>query len=83
MNTDVMAQSPSAPSEVMWVLAHFKINLDFKSTHECNLDFKSILKSILISKTVLAHFEISFDFKGNFNCSQVNNFHILFTMSHS
>ena len=34
-------------------------------------------------KTVLAHFEISFDFKGNFNCSQVNNFHILFTMSHS
>ena len=77
----------------MWVLARFKINLDFKSTHECNLDFKSThecnldfkstLKSILISKTVLAHFEISFDFKGNFNCSQVNNFHIIFTMSHS
>ena len=32
-----------------WVLVHFEINFDFKSTHEFKIDFKS-MKSTLISK---------------------------------
>ena len=51
----------------MLVLASFKINLDFKSTHECNLDFKKqflhILKSALILKaTLIVHRWIIFTF---------------------
>ena len=64
MNTDVMAQSllDSLSLIISTIssyvgLASFKINLDFKSTHECNLDFKKqflhILKSALILKATL------------------------------
>ena len=35
--------------------AFFKPTLILKATHEFNLDFKSTLKSTLISNTVLAH----------------------------
>ena len=43
--------------------AFFKKNLILKTTHEFTLDFKSTLKSTLISKTVLAHSGDNFDFK--------------------
>ena len=41
----------------------WKTTLILKATHELNLDFKSTLKSTLISKTVLAHFGNNLDFK--------------------
>ena len=43
--------------------AFFKPTLILKATHEFNLDFKSTLKSTLISNTVLAHFGDNLDFK--------------------
>ena len=43
--------------------ALWKTTLILKATHELNLDFKSTLKSTLISKTVLAHFGNNLDFK--------------------
>ena len=46
--SDYMARRRSSYKK--WVLAHFEINFDFKSTHEFKIDFKSTLKSSLISK---------------------------------
>ena len=43
--------------------ALWETTLILKATHELNLDFKSTLKSTLISKTVLAHFGNNLDFK--------------------